>query len=340
MSLPDRFRCYFVEKDAQGQIKAGVTQCPLSELPRGDVLIRVAYSSLNYKDGLAATGHPGVAKALPHVPGVDAAGTVAESQCRDFSRDDPVLVTGYGMGAQQWGGLAEYVRVPHQWVVPLPEGLSLREAMIIGSAGLTAALCVDALQKHGVLPGQGPVVVTGASGGVGSMAVAILGKLGYHVAAVTGKASAHEYLTMLGAREVLPRSAVDDRGGKPLLSARWAGAVDTVGSNILGTILRAAQHDGCVTAVGLAAGNDLPVTVFPFILRGVSLIGIDTALTPMALRQAMWRQLAGPWRPPGLEMTARTVELADVGPPLHDILEGRIRGRVVVSIAGEEDCGK
>ena len=234
MNLPDRFRCYYVERDGAGHVKAGLTQRPLVELPAGDVLIRVAYSSLNYKDGLAATGHPGVAKSLPHVPGVDAAGTVAESRCPDFVRDDPVLVTGYGMGAQRWGGLAEYVRVPHEWVVPLPDGLSLREAMILGSAGLTAALSVDALQKHGVLPGQGEVVVTGASGGVGSVAVAILGKLGYHVVAVTGKTSAHEYLTMLGAREILP----PQRRGRP---QRQAALVEPLGG---GRRQRGEQHPG------------------------------------------------------------------------------------------------
>ena len=191
-----------------------------------------------------------------------------------------MLVTGFEMGAQHWGGFSQYARVPHDWIVPLPSGLSLRESMIYGSAGLTAGLCVDVLRRHDVQPASGPLVVTGASGGVGSVAVAILAKLGYHVAAVTGKPSAHDYLRGLGAAEILSRDAVDDHSGKPMLSGRWAGGVDTVGGNILGTILRAMRHSGCMTACGLAGGNDLPITVFPFILRGITLAGIDTAWVP------------------------------------------------------------
>ena len=230
--------------------------------------MRVAYSSLNYKDALAATGHPGVNKVFPHVPGVDGAGVVAASSVPQFSVGDRVIVTGFDVGANRWGGYAEYLRVPWEWVVPLPAGLTLRESMILGTAGFTAGLCVEALQKHGVLPDCGELVVTGASGGVGSMAVSILASLGYHVAAVTGKSTAHGYLRNLGATQILPREQVDDRSGKPLLSSRWAGAVDTVGGNILSTILRSTRHSGCVAACGLAASDALPITVFPFILRG------------------------------------------------------------------------
>jgi acrylyl-CoA reductase (NADPH) len=338
--LPATFRCLYVQKDAQGHIDAAVNERPFDELPPGEVVIRVAYSSYNYKDALATQGHPGVAKRLPHVPGVDAAGTVSTSQSHEFAEDDCVLVTGYGMGSDRWGGLAEFIRVPGDWVVPVPAGLSLHDCMAIGTAGLTAALCCETLQRHGIAPGDGEVVVTGASGGVGSMAVAILAKLGYHVVAVTGKPSAHDYLRLLGARDILPRTAVDDHGSKPLLSGRWAGAIDTVGGNLLATVLRSTRHSGCVTACGLAGGSDLPLTVYPFILRGVVLAGIDTALIPMPLRRELWQRLAGPWRPACLETMVQTADLASLPRWADEFLAGRVRGRVLVKIAGEEDCGR
>jgi putative YhdH/YhfP family quinone oxidoreductase len=334
--LPATFRCFLVTKDADGKVGTEVTQRPLSELPAGDTLIRVAYSSLNYKDALAATGHPGVNKQFPHIPGVDAAGRVVDCTSGRFSPKQPVLVTGFDMGANRWGGWADYVRVPSDWVVPLPPGLTLRDSMILGTAGFTAGLCVDALQKHDVAPDSGDVVVTGASGGVGTFAVALLAKLGYHVTAITGKASSHEYLRRLGADQILGRAQVDDRSGKPLLSGRWAGAVDTVGSNILGTLLRAARHGGCVAACGLAAGSDLPVTVHPFILRAVTLAGIDAAWGPIPLRHDIWRRLAGPWKLDCLPMIARFAELQDLPAHIADILAGRITGRVVVTIGPDE----
>jgi putative YhdH/YhfP family quinone oxidoreductase len=253
----------------------------------------------------------------------------------EFVPGDPVLVTGFDMGANRWGGWAEYVRVPQDWVVPLPRGLTLQESMILGTAGLTAAMCVDALEKHGVRPDGGEVVVTGASGGVGSMAVAILAKLGYRVAAITGKPTAHDFLRELGAGEILPREAVDDRGDKPLLSGRWAGAVDTVGGNILATLLRAARHGGCVTACGLTAGSELPLTVYPFILRAVTLAGVDAAFCPPALRHGCWQRLGGPWKPDRLDRVAQYVDLDSLPPKIEEILAGRITGRVVVRM-GEE----
>ena len=263
---------------------------------------------------------------------VDAAGRVVACSSGKFSPNQPVLVTGFDMGANRWGGWADFVRVPSDWVVPLPPGLCLRDSMILGTAGFTAGLCVDALQKHDVTPESGDVVVTGASGGVGTFAVALLAKLGYHVTAVTGKASSHDYLKRLGAEQILGREQVDDRSGKPLLSGRWAGAVDTVGSHILGTILRATRHGGCVAACGLAAGGDLPVTVHPFILRGVTLAGIDAAWGPIPLRHDIWRRLAGPWKLDCLPMIARFAELQDLPAPIAEILAGRITGRVVVTI--------
>jgi putative YhdH/YhfP family quinone oxidoreductase len=266
---------------------------------------------------------------------VDAAGHVVGSGGGPFSPNDLVLVTGFDMGANRWGGWAEYVQMPGEWVVPLPAGLTLRESMILGTAGFTAGLCVDALQKHDVRPDSGEVVVTGASGGVGTFAVALLAKLGYHVTAVTGKASSHEYLKGLGAEHILGREQVDDRGGKPLLSGRWAGAVDTVGSNMLGTILRATRHSGCVAACGLAAGSDLPVTVHPFILRGVTLAGIDAAWGSISLRHDIWRRLAGPWKLDGLPTIARFVELHDLPSHITRILDGQVTGRVVVAVGAE-----
>jgi acrylyl-CoA reductase (NADPH) len=333
--LPDTFRCYLVTKEADGNVAGELTERPLDELPEGEVLIRVEYSSLNYKDALAARGHPGVNKQFPHVPGVDAAGIVAQSGVYEFVEGDPVLVTGFDMGANRWGGYAQYVRVPQDWVVPLPEGLTLRESMMLGTAGLTAGFCVDALQKHGITPDRGPVVVTGASGGVGSFALAILAKLGYHVAAVTGKPTAHEYLKSLGAAEILPREAVHDTSAKPLLARRWAGAVDTVGAGALGTILRSLHLGGCVAACGNAAGFDLPITVYPFILRGVTLAGIDAAWCPIPLRHEVWGRLAGPWKLDCLDRMVRFIDLDELPSRLDDILAGRLTGRLAITIDKE-----
>jgi putative YhdH/YhfP family quinone oxidoreductase len=331
-TIPQTFRCYLVDRAADGTVSAGLAERRIEELPEGDVLVRVAYSSLNYKDAMAATGHRGIVRRFPHVPGVDAAGAVASAEAAEFKSGDEVLVTGFESGAGRWGGWSEFVRVPHAWVVTRPKGLSLREAMIFGTAGLTAALCVDTLQKHDVRPGSGTVVVTGATGGVGSVAVAILARLGYDVAAVTGKAASHDYLRSLGANTILAREEVDDHSGRPLLSARWAGGVDTVGGNILGTLLRSVAHGGCVTACGLVASNELPVTVYPFILRAVTLAGIDAAFCSHRQRMEMWRRLAGDWKPTWLEAMARDATLAEIGPLVADILAGRIQGRVVVDI--------
>lgn len=330
------FRCYLVERDSSGAVHGRLTERPHKELPEGDVLIRVAYSSLNYKDALAAAGHQGVNRLFPHIPGVDAAGTVVESGVYEFVPGDRVLVTGYDMGANRWGGFAEYVRVPVGWVVPLPDGLTLLESMMLGTAGLTAALSTEVLQRFVPPAESGPIVVSGASGGVGSMAVAILSKLGYPVTAVTGKRVAADFLHMLGAKDIRRREEFDDASGKPLLSARWSGGVDAVGGNILATILRATQHGGCVAACGMTAGVELPVTVYPFILRGVTLAGIDAALCPLARRHNMWWRLAGPWKPDRLADMVRIVELDEVGQRIDDMLAGQIVGRCVVRLAGDE----
>jgi putative YhdH/YhfP family quinone oxidoreductase len=269
---------------------------------------------------------------------VDAAGTVAASGAYEFVEGDQVLVTGFDMGSNRWGGYAEYVRVPQDWVVPLPEGLSLKESMMLGTAGLTAGFMVHALLKHDVVPQGGPIVVTGASGGVGSIAVAILAKLGFQVAAVTGKGAAHDYLKRLGAAEVLPREAVRDDSDKPLLPRRWVGAVDTVGGDVLGTIVRAAQNQACVVTCGNAAGFDLKLTVFPFILRGVTLTGVDAAWCPIPLRHQTWDLLAGDWKLDCLGEISEFIEFDELPPRFDEILAGRVTGRVVVAI-GRENPG-
>jgi putative YhdH/YhfP family quinone oxidoreductase len=323
-------RCFLVEKDPAGKVTRGVTTRPLADLPAGDVLVRVHYSSLNYKDALAAQAHPGVVRKLPHVPGIDAAGMVVESESPQFAPGQEVVITGYDLGAAQWGGWAEYVRVPAGWVVPLPVGLSLKEAMIYGTAGFTAAQCVHAIQLNGVAPPDGEIVVTGATGGVGCLAVKLLAKLGYTVVAVTGKADLDGRLIEWGARRVVAREDVLKDNTKPLLAGRWAGAVDTVGGQTLATILRETKNYGVVAACGLVGGVDLPLTVHPFILRGVTLAGIGSAALPYDRRLEIWRKLSDLWRLEGLESLATTIGLDELEEYVKRILAGQIVGRTVV----------
>jgi putative YhdH/YhfP family quinone oxidoreductase len=326
----DTFRCYLVTKDEAGKAHAAVTEKRIEELPAGDVLIRVAYSSLNFKDGLSASGSPGVTRKYPHIPGIDAAGAVVQSNSPEFSLGDQVLVTGYDLGQNTWGGFSQYVRVPAGWVVPLPAGLTVRDAMIYGTAGFTAAQCVDALEKHGVSPDSGDVVVTGASGGVGCLAVAILAKLGYRVVAVSGKPSAHAMLKLAGAAEIIPREEVNDASEKPLLPTRWKGAVDTVGGNTLATLVRSLSHRGCATACGLVGGTGLKMTVLPFLLRGVTLCGIDSAECPMEPRRRLWKLLATDWKPACLGELASETDFGGLGAYVQQILVGQISGRTLV----------
>lgn len=329
--LSESFRCFLVTKDSEGKAHGEVAEKSLADLPAGEVLIRVAYSSLNYKDALSATGHPGVTRHFPHVPGIDASGVVVRSQSPLVDEGDEVFVTGFDLGQNTWGGFAEYVQVPGAWVMHLPEGLSLRESMIYGTAGLTAGECVEALQQVGVDPDQGEVVVTGATGGVGSLAVAILAKAGYQVVASTGKRSAYEHLNLLGARRCISREEVNDPSTKPLLSIRWAGAIDTVGGNTLATLVRSTGQNGCVAACGLVGGIELPLTVYPFILRGVDLIGVDSALCPLETRARIWRKLAGEWKPKCLDkILAEEIPLEALGSRIEKILAGQMVGRVIV----------
>lgn len=329
--MPDCFSAYVVTKDSAGQVSAAMGELPTADMPPGDVLLRVAWSSLNYKDALAATGHPGVVRRFPHVPGIDAAGTVKRSDSPRFRPGDAALVTGFGLGADRWGGYAELVRVPAEFLVPLPAGLTPRETMILGTAGLTAALSVEALLRHGIEPGRGEIVVTGASGGVGSLAVALAAEAGYAVVASSGKPAAAELLKRLGAARVVGREEVDDRSARPLLSARWAGGIDTVGGNTLATLLRSTERSGCIAASGLVGGVDVPLTVYPFILRGVTLQGIDSDQCPLETRIELWNRLAGAWRI-DLAPLAREVALPDIAGPVQEVLAGRTIGRVVVRV--------
>lgn len=332
MTLPESFRCYLVRKLAADRIEAGVEQRPLRELPAGDVLIRVACSSLNYKDAMAATGHAGIVRKFPHVPGIDIAGIVVESGTARFRPGDQVIATGHAIGVDRWGGWAEYARVPAEFVLPLPSGLTLEEAMILGTAGFTAAQCVLALQHHGIAPGSGDLVVTGTTGGVGCLALQILAKLGYSVVAVSGKTDRHDWLRHLGAAWVAGREELLDETSRPLLSAKYAGGVDTVGGRMLATLVRQVGHRGCVAMCGVVGGAELPLTVYPFILRGVTLAGIDSAWCPEERRAEIWRLLAGEWKPSELAGIATWVDLGGLDAAVQQILKGGVVGRVVVRI--------
>ncbi|HIK15761.1 MAG TPA: YhdH/YhfP family quinone oxidoreductase [Leptolyngbyaceae cyanobacterium M33_DOE_097] len=329
---PEDFWAFSV-KQVDTQYIQQVVKKSISNLPVGDILIQVQFSSLNYKDALSATGHYGVTKNYPHIPGIDAAGIVLEDTSGQFHPGDRVLVTGFDLGVNTWGGFAELIRVPAAWVLPLPAGLTPAESMILGTAGLTAALCVEALLQHAIQPASGAILVTGATGGVGSLAVALLAKLGFEVVAVTGKRDRHAYLTELGAARILSREQVNDTSDKPLLKGQWAGVVDTVGGNLLATAIRSTQYGGCVTACGLVGGVDLPLTVHPFILRGVRLIGIDSVNLPLAQRQQLWHRFATDWKLTNLEAIATTVTLTDLPVWIDRILKGQVVGRVLVHVA-------
>jgi acrylyl-CoA reductase (NADPH) len=327
------FPALLVRESPDGTFSRSIVPRRIDDLPDGDVLVRVLYSSLNYKDALSAVGNRGVTKRYPHVPGIDAAGIVEASSDPTFVPGNEVVVTGYELGANHDGGFSTYIRVPASWVVRRPAGLSLRECMMFGTAGLTAALSVQALLHHGVHPSQGPVVVTGASGGVGSIAVGILAASGFRVIASTGKPEAREVLLTLGAEEVRTREDVQETTGRGMVSARWAGAVDTVGGLTLDSVLRQTMLFGAVAACGNVTSGDLHTSIYPFILRGVALLGINSAFTPMPLREATWARMAGAWNIPGLSSLATEISLAALDPWIDLILQGRVSGRVLVHVS-------
>lgn len=328
------FKALVISETGDKKFVREIKERSTDELPAGEVLIRVHYSSLNYKDGLSASGNRRVTQAYPHTPGIDAAGVVEESSDPAFQPGAEVICTSYDLGMNTAGGFGQYIRVPAAWVVPLPNGLSLRESMMHGTAGLTAALCLHRLQQAGVTPPQGDIVVTGATGGVGSIAVALLARAGYRVVAATGKKQEEGYLKELGAAEVIPRTEVDDSSGRPLLKPRWAGAVDTVGGNILSTVLLSLKPGGAAACCGLVASPELHTNVFPFILRNVALLGVDSVTVPtMELRRAMWSRLGGEWKLPALDRIAREVTLDRVSPEIDRILKGEQKGRVLVKVS-------
>ena len=333
MDIPKTFKAMIVEETDDKKFIRQVGTKSMEQLPDGDVLIRVKYSSLNYKDALSATGNKGVTRQYPHTPGIDAAGEVAADSTDRFRPGAPVVVTGYDLGMNTSGGFGAYIRVPADWVVPLPDPLSLRESMVFGTAGFTAGLCVRKLLAGGITPESGPVLVTGSTGGVGSIAVAILAKIGFRVTAVSGKSDQKSFLEQLGAAEFIDREAAIDRSGKPMLKGQWAGVVDTVGGEMLASALKSLQYGGVATCCGLVASPNLSTTVFPFILRGVSLLGVDSVECPMNIRLSVWQQLAGQWKPQALEALHSRVDLESLDPLVDQILAGKIAGRVVVEIA-------
>lgn len=324
------FNAVLIEKDDAGY-RASLRELDDAALPEGDVTVKVEYSTLNYKDGLAITGKGPVVRKFPMVPGIDLAGTVEASSHPGIAIGDRVLLNGWGVGEGHWGGLAQRARLKGEWLVPLPAAFTPREAMAIGTAGYTAMLCVMALERQGVTPDKGEVLVTGANGGVGSVAVAVLAGLGYTVVASTGRPDEADYLKALGATEILDRAQFA-AAGKPLARERWAGAVDTVGSHTLANVCSSTKYRGTVAACGLAQGMDLPATVAPFILRGVTLVGIDSVMAPREERIEAWRRLARDLDPAKLALMTREIGLGETIDTAAALLEGKVRGRVVVDV--------
>jgi putative YhdH/YhfP family quinone oxidoreductase len=328
------FRAMVVSETEDKKYTREIKEKTIADLPAGEVLIQVHYSSLNYKDALSASGNKGVTRNYPHTPGVDAAGVVVESQAADFKPGDQVLVTGYDLGMNTAGGYAEYIRVPAAWVVRLPENLSLRESMIYGTAGFTAALSCFKMINNGVTPDKGPVLVTGATGGVGSIAVAILAKSGYEVVAVNGIVDEKDYLLELGAKEVISIEEADDKSGRPLLKPRWAGAIDTVAGNILATAIKTTQYGGSVTCCGNVGSAELHSSIYPFILNGVTLLGIDSVNCPVDVRLQVWQKIASDWKLDHLELiTTELDSLESLDDRISLILQGKNKGRAIVKVS-------
>jgi putative YhdH/YhfP family quinone oxidoreductase len=327
------FKALVVEETDDKKYTRQILNKNIDDLPTGDVVVEVHYSSLNYKDALSASGNKGVTRSYPHTPGIDAAGVVVKSTDSAFKPKDNVIVTSYDLGMNTAGGFGQYIRVPGQWVVPMPPGLTSREAMCYGTAGFTAALSVFQLTVHGgILPEHGEVLVSGATGGVGSIAVAILSKLGYPVAAVNGLVDQSEYLKEIGAQRIISIEDATDQSGRPLLKSRWAGSIDTVGGDILATSIKSVNANGVVTTCGNVASPELPINVYPFILRGVSLVGIDSQNCPMPSRLKTWEKLADEWKIPMMETVVEEITLGDLGQAIDRMLNGKHKGRAIVNM--------
>ncbi|WP_281982705.1 acryloyl-CoA reductase [Thalassorhabdomicrobium marinisediminis] len=326
------FDALIVEKTAEGETRAGVQQIDLDRLPDGEVTVAVEYSTLNYKDGLCLGAGGGLVRSYPHIPGIDFAGTVEASEDDRYAPGDKVVLTGWRVGEAHWGGYAQKARVRADWLVPLPDGLDTRQAMAVGTAGFTAMLAVMALEDHGIK--AGPVLVTGASGGVGSVATALLAQLGHEVAAVTGRPEADEYLRELGASQIVPRADLSETTKRPLEGETWAGCIDAVGGAMLARVLGQMKYGASVAAVGLAGGAALPASVIPFLLRGVNLLGIDSVMQPYDNRVRAWERIAKDLPMEKLEAMVQPATLADLPKLGREILEGRVQGRVVVDVQG------
>ncbi len=331
--LPGSYKALVV-RETPGGITRSVEARKLENLPDNGILIRVKYSSLNFKDALSATGNKGVTSVYPHTPGIDAAGLVVRSESKRFNKGDRVIVTSYDLGMNTPGGFGEFIRVPAEWVVPLPDRLSLKESMILGTAGFTAAYGVMKIIEGGITPGSMPVVVTGATGGVGTIAVTLLSQLGYGVTAVTGKNHKHDFIRKIGASEVLGREEVSDSSGKLMLSSRWSAAVDTAGGKILDTVIRQTAHNGVVACCGNVLGHELKTNIYPFILRGVTLAGIDSGNCLMPLRREIWRKLASAWKPKHLPDIYHEINLDQLDDEIELMLDGKQTGRVLVNLPG------
>jgi acrylyl-CoA reductase (NADPH) len=330
--MSQSFRAFVVDKSDDAFTRS-IKELTIQDLPPGEVLIRVHYSDVNYKDGLASIPNGRIVREYPFVPGIDLSGTVVESADPTYAVGEEVIVTGFELGVSHFGGYSEYARVPSKWIVKLPKNLSLKESMVIGTAGFTAALSILKLLENGLTPDKGPVLVTGATGGVGSIAVPILKKLGFHVVASTGKRESHEYLRSLGADEILTREELTDTSGKPLLKERWAGAVDPVGGDTLRVILSTTRYGGSVAVSGLTGGTNVATTVMPFILRGINLLGIDSVYCPMDVRLRIWEKLANEWKPEHLlDQVGDSITFHELQDTLDAILQGKIQGRKVLQL--------
>lgn len=326
------FRALVVNKDEAGATYAAVTSLEIGDLPAGDVVVAVDYSTVNYKDGLCLGTGGGLVRSYPHVPGIDFAGTVESSDDARYAPGDKVVLTGWRVGEAHWGGYAEKARVKADWLVPLPAGLTTKQAMAIGTAGFTAMLAILALEDHGLKPGNGPVLVTGAAGGVGSVAVALLAAAGYEVAAVTGRPETEGYLRALGASQIVPRETINETVKRPLESETWAGCIDAVGGPMMARVLGQLKYGGSIAAVGLAGGANLPASVVPFLLRGVNILGIDSVLIPYARRVAAWERIARDMPKDRLEAMISLHGLADLPQLGVDILAGKVKGRAVIDV--------
>jgi len=326
------FKAMVVTEKEKDQFVKEIKDRNIDDLPQGDVLVNVKYSSLNYKDVLSAIGNRGVTRQYPHTPGIDAAGIVAESQSKDFKTGDEVIVTSYDLGMNTSGGFGQYIRVPAGWVVKMPEHLSSRESMIFGTAGFTAALSVYRLIDYGITPDMGRILVSGATGGVGSIAVSILAKAGYDVVAVNGIVDEKDFLLEIGAKEVISIEDATDSSGKPLLKGLWAGGIDTIGGEILATMIKSMQPDGGVTCCGNVGSHDLPLNVYPFILRGVTLMGIDSQNCPMPMRLKVWNKIASDWKLERLDLLTTEVSLNGLNERIDLILQRKHKGRTIVRL--------